>query len=132
MMAPALPPHVLVIDDDPVLRALFHDLLTDEGYRVSSRGVSRDEEPEAIAALAPDLIITDSMGHAGDGLTASLRSLRTDPRLARTPVVVCTGAVRDLDDLDGGVAALGVRVVLKPFAIDHLLAVVASALAGAS
>jgi hypothetical protein len=61
-----------------------------------------------------------------------VRSLRADPRPAATPVVPCTGAVRQLGDLDGAVVGLGVRVVLKPFDIDHLLGVVAVALEEAS
>lgn len=122
------PAHILVIEDDPDLRELFHELLADEGYCVSSRGTPAADIPGALASLAPDLIVTDSMGHAGESLTASLRSLRADLRLTRTPVILCTGAVRKLHDLDGAIADLGVRVVLKPFDIDHLLGVVAAAL----
>ena len=126
------PVHVLVVEDDPDLRDLFHDLLTDEGYRVSSRGTPAADVPGVLALLAPNLIVTDSMGHSGDSLIASLRSLRADLRIAKTPVVLCTGAVRKLQDLDGAIADLGVRVVLKPFDIDHLLGVVAVALEEAS
>ena len=68
------------------------------------------------------------MGHSGESLASSLRSLRADLRPARTPVVLCTGAVRKHRDLDGAITDIGVRVVLKPFDVDHLLGVVAAAL----
>jgi CheY-like chemotaxis protein len=118
--------HVLVVDDDESLIDLYRDVLGDEGYRITAL-TDAPGDPAIVRALAPDVLLLDlRLGNGLDG-PSLLDRLATDPATAAIPVVLCTGDVREVEALrrrDGGLAA---AVVFKPFDLDHLLAVVATA-----
>jgi CheY-like chemotaxis protein len=59
---------------------------------------------------------------------STLQMLRMSPKLGSIPVVLCTGAVREVEALSGHLLEMGVRVVLKPFSIYRLLDVITEAL----
>ncbi len=83
-------PLVLVVDDTPVMLALYGHSLTSAGYRVSTA----DNGPAALQLLeaqTPDLIVLDFMMPGMDGIEV-LRRIRTDPRLAPIPVVMLTAS----------------------------------------
>ncbi len=61
-----------------------------------------------------------------------LQMLRMNLRTAAIPVVLCTGAVREVEALQGHLNEMAVRVVLKPFNIDRLKDAIALSLADAS
>jgi CheY-like chemotaxis protein len=54
--------------------------------------------------------------------------IRLDPTTAKIPVVVCTAAVHIVEQLQAHLASMGIRVVLKPFELDHLLTAIRDAL----
>ena len=122
-------PHVLVVNDTQELLDLFRELLEDEGYRVTISVACLDTDEVQI--LAPDLIIQDLLFEQSPekGWTF-LTLMRLTPTLAHVPLILCTAATDVVKD--AGMAAelrqLGVRVVLKPFAIEELLAVLREAL----
>ncbi len=122
------PRHVLAINNDAGVLAVFRDLLEDEGYRVTTRGYA-ERDLGAIAALAPDLIVLDYMWAGDDNGWSLLQLLRMDRRTAAIPIVLCTGAVREVEALRPRLEELDIRVVLKPFNIDELAATIAEALA---
>lgn len=121
---PDAPKHILVINDTPTILDLFQDVLGDAGYRVT---VDHFDAPTAdqltsIKTLRPDLIVLDFIV-GGEALGWQLlQLLKMDRETAKIPIVVCTGAVRQVTELQGHLTAMGVGVVLKPFDIDHLLA----------
>lgn len=57
-----------------------------------------------------------------------LNLLTIDRRTHHIPVVLCTGAVTEARDMEEHLLSIGVRVVLKPFDIDHLISVVRESL----
>ncbi len=119
--------HVLVIDDTPAILDLFRDLLEEEGYRVSLENfsVAASEKLAPIRALKPDLIVLDYMV-GGEGLGWQLlQLLKMDRSTTTIPVIICTAAVRQVEELKGHLLDMGVAVVLKPFDIDRLLAEIA-------
>lgn len=120
-------PHILAVNDSADVLALFDDLLSDEGYRVSTMSVLTRDLAE-IAALRPDLIILDYMWSTSDDSWSLLQMLRMDPRMRAIPIVLCTGAVRQVEPLTARLREMDVSVVPKPFDIDELLVVVADAL----
>ena len=131
--APSLdgrPPHVLAINNDQAVLALDRDLLEDEGHRVSTQTYF-DKDLAAIKEMRPDLIVLDYMWANEDASWTLLQMLRMDPGTAPIPIVLCTAAAREVEALTGHLEDMGVRVVLKPFNIAHLVAVIAEALAGA-
>ena len=123
------PAHVLVMDDTPVILELLQELLEDEGYRVTT---CRDllDLPQ-IRAVHPDVIVQD-LRFAGvqEASSQLLTAARRDPALAHIPIILCTAAMRVVQDavMAEQLRQLRVRVVLKPFDIDELLAVLAEAL----
>ncbi|HEU0113579.1 MAG TPA: response regulator [Thermomicrobiales bacterium] len=119
--------HVLALNNDAMVLALFRDLLEDEGYRVSTQ-TYLDKDLAGIVALAPDLIILDYMWSSDDQGWSYLQMLRMDPQTAKLPIVLCTAAVREVEALEAHLAEMAVRVVLKPFHIDQLLDAVRGAL----
>ncbi len=124
-------PHVLCINNDQAVLGLYRQLLDDGGarhYRVSTRAFI-DHDLDTLAALAPDLIVLDYMWADEDAGWTLLQMLRMDRRTAPVPIVLCTGAVREVEALQGHLADMGVVVVLKPFNIDLLEDTIAAALA---
>ena len=70
------------------------------------------------------------MWSSDDAGWSLLQMLRMDPRTANIPIVLCTGAVREVEALKARLDEMHVRVVLKPFNIDELAATIASELDG--
>lgn len=128
-MATAAGKHILAINNEPDMLTLFTQLLGDEGYRVSTRRYA-ERDIDAIAALGPDLIVLDYMWPTEDAGWTLLQMLKASPKTAAIPIVLCTGARRQVDDLAGRLAEMGVKVVLKPFEIQELLDKIAQGLNG--
>src|ERR1700712_2463572 len=121
--------HILAINNEPDMLALFAELLEDEGYRVTTRRYA-ERGVDAIAEIAPDLIVLDYMWPSEDEGWTLLQMLKASPKTAKIPIVLCTGAKRQVDELAGRLVELHIAVVLKPFEIDELLVKVAEGLGG--
>ena len=116
--------HILVVNDTPAILDLFRDFLEDEGYRVSTDTftVAVETKLADVKELKPDLIILDYI-IGGEGLGWQLlQLLRMDRDTASIPIIICTAAVRQVEELQGHLQDIGVAVVLKPFDIDHVIA----------
>ncbi|CAN5249145.1 hypothetical protein BH23CHL9_BH23CHL9_00290 [soil metagenome] len=111
---------ILIVDDEPDIRATVSAMLEIEGYDV-------DEATDGAAALSaieqriPDIILLDMRMPVLDGwgFAAELRR-----RGHRTPIVVMTAA-RDAARWAGDIAASA--FVAKPFGYDDLINAVESA-----
>lgn len=121
-------PSILVIDDQPELREILHDLLTEEGCHVSTRA---SHDLAEITRLAPDLIILEVVMRDGPSGLEVIQQYRVNPRTAHVPLVICTAAVHLAAQI---VPLLAERdhLVLKPFDLDDLLDAVRSGLGHAS
>ena len=91
------------------------------------------KDPAALLAdvehLAPDAVVLDYL-IGGEALGWQfLQMLKMHPPTAGIPVVICTAAVKQVEELRPHLDAQGIGVVLKPFDIGQLLAAVAEALA---
>ncbi len=120
-------PHVLVVEDDPVVADLVAFRLQRLGLEVT---VESDGESGLAAArrLRPDLVVLDWLMPRMDGLEVC-RALRADadPALARTPVLLLTAKSQD-PDLERGFAAGATDFIAKPFSTRELASRVAAAL----
>ncbi len=116
--------HVLIVDDDPDIRAILSELLTEEGYVVSLQSHARKTLVD-LAVLAPDLFILDYFGSAECSGWELFELLRGAAQFRDTPVLFCTGAVPQMAARSAQLAAMRARVLFKPFDIDELLAEVA-------
>jgi CheY-like chemotaxis protein len=116
--------HIFVINDTIAILELFTALLEDEGYRVTTDGFSIEmvELLSRVKADRPDLLVLDFLIQDEGKGWQFLQMLKMDRDTRDLPVVVCTAAVKLVEDLQTHLDAMGVGVVLKPFDIDHLLA----------
>ncbi|MGI5528995.1 response regulator transcription factor [Streptomyces syringium] len=114
---PDAAPAVLVVDDDPDVRAAVVDGLSVEGYTVRSAADGL-EALSSVATAPPAAIVLDLAMPVLDGL-AVCRRLRDLGD--RTPVLVLTA--RDaVSDRVAGLDAGADDYLVKPFALDELLA----------
>ncbi|MFT4040379.1 MAG: hypothetical protein QM692_19520 [Thermomicrobiales bacterium] len=121
----AIPPHILIMDACAPVRDLLLDALAPAGYRLTAWHALLDIAD--VAALQPDLIIMERV-FAGS-MAASrqfLRQASQDPTLTRVPVVLSTtqsprGCGRPATE---ALQDEAVHLLIKPYAIDDLLALV--------
>ena len=114
----AVPPTVLVIEDDAAIGDLVGELLSDEGAVVV-----RAEDARSGLGLAndgrPDLILLDHRLPDATGASV-LHALRQVDATRGIPVVMMSGSAQQLSSLVPAPDAL----VAKPFDLDDLLHVV--------
>lgn len=109
-------PHVLAVDDDPAIRALLADYLSDNELRVSTAASGAE-----LAALMDretiDLVILDVRLQGEDGMQIA-RRLREQSAI---PILMLTGRAEEADRVMG--LELGADDYLtKPFSTRELLA----------
>jgi CheY-like chemotaxis protein len=105
---------VLVVDDEPDIRATVSAMLTGEGYRVREATNGADAL-RAIASETPDLILLDMRMPVLDGWGFAHELRRSGHRI---PIVVMTAA-RDSARWASEIAASA--FLAKPFGYDDLL-----------
>ncbi len=90
---------ILVVDDDPLLRTILADQLTEAGYVVRT---AEDGEAalEKVAADPPDLILLDIVMPKLDGFEVC-RRLKADARTILIPVVLLTALTATADRIHG-------------------------------
>jgi len=115
-MSETIQPHILVVDDDPQIRDLLKDYLTQNELRVSvtsnGNGMSA-----ALTEHALDLVVLDLRLGGEDGLALG-RKLREESAI---PVIMLTG-VRDEADRIMGLELGADDYLTKPFSPRELLA----------
>lgn len=120
-----MPPHLLVVEDDPEMRDLLRKVLEKEGYAVSVAPGTR----EAIASLSEarfDLVVTDLVMPGNGGLEI-LRIIREgNPAF---PVIIIT-AFGDWGSYSQALEMGAAAFISKPLRMAELIAAIHAALAG--
>src|ERR1700686_5373699 len=109
-------PDILVVDDDPQIRDLLRDYLTQNELRVSVTSTGK-EMLAILADHAIDLVVLDLRLAGEDGM-ALARKLREESAI---PVIILTG-VRDEADRIMGLELGADDYLTKPFSPRELLA----------
>ena len=111
---------VLVVDDEPEIRALLERLLKSKGYRV----VSTDNGRAALGMVkehAPDLILLDAMLPEVHGFDIA-RRIKASKRYAHIPIVMVSAVYRGWRFAEDLRESCGVEhFVEKPFKIADVL-----------
>lgn len=106
---------VLVVDDDPDIRALLVSVLADDGYDAAA-AANGYEALEILDRWTADLVVLDLMMPVMDGWTFARRM--RDARRGDVPIVILSAAT----DLGRHAATIGAAgVIPKPFDLDTLL-----------
>lgn len=112
--------HVVVVNDTEEILELFEEIITGLGHRVTKLGYAPTDGRE-IAELKPDLCIIDFVlgGREFEGWQL-IQKLRMMPATEKLPIVACTGAVREVREMEGKLAEKNVRILYKPFGASDL------------
>ena len=121
------PACILVVDDDPEMRALLSDVLRNEGYEV----VEAKDGTEAVLALRSrtfDVIVMDKNmpGPSGLDLLPGFR------RVAPHSQVIMMTAFGDVPSYMEAVEKGAVEFLFKPFRMEEMKAAIAKAIGSAS
>lgn len=122
-------PHILVINDAQEVLEVVKELLEEEGYRVTIHSTAI-RDLDRIREIDPDLVVLDHLMGAEEYGWQMVQKIRLSREFAELPMIVCTAAMKMVEELQGHLRAKNVTVVLKPFDIDDLLRAVSTALAG--
>lgn len=88
-------PRILVVDDDPGIREVLTEYLSQHGYAAEGAATAAEMD-RAIAARAPDLIVLDLMMPGEDGLSVCRRMAGAGP-----PIVMLSAMGEDTDRIIG-------------------------------
>lgn len=102
---------ILVVEDDFVLKDLYVELLTDEGYEVDS-AVDGEEGLEKIQRGGWDLVLLDIILPKIDGLQIMERIKKSPPKEKNGPVVFLTNLGND-QAIKKGLSLGGIGYLIK-------------------
>ena len=123
---PAQPSTILVVDDNPDLRAYVSRILRQENYQVWTAR-NGDEGFRVVQEQRPKLIVTDLMMPVVSGLDL-IRMIRAEDELKGTPIILLTAKADEATRIEG--TERGADAYLsKPFNDRELLAEVRNLLA---
>ncbi|UQW76612.1 response regulator [Pseudomonas avellanae] len=107
---------VLIVEDDPAVRALVSEVLSELGYAFIEAGQATDAVPILESAQRIDLLISDVglPGMNGRQLAEIARQLRPELKVLFITGYAEHAAVR------AGFLDTGMELITKPFAFDHL------------
>ena len=118
---------VLIADDDVAIADLLVQSLIEEGFD-AQKSVQSLRFYDMVRSYQPDLILLDLMMPYLDG-EDELRLMKLSPDTSHIPVIVVT-AKPDVQIMEPRLRELGVlHVVLKPFDLNSLMALVKSTIA---
>lgn len=117
---------ILLVEEDVSLRDVLQEAFEDEGYRVCSRGQA--PSVDEVAEMHPDLMLLDVTSRVdGDGWSL-VAEMKATPDVADVPIVVCADGGAFVSQANVRERASAAAILAKPFSLDDLLPVVATAL----
>ncbi|MFO0931263.1 MAG: response regulator transcription factor [Planctomycetota bacterium] len=117
---------VVVVDDEPAVLQMTSSLLMAAGFRTTTFA-DGDEALVALRQDPPDLLLLDVLLRGRTGIEIC-SEIRNDPRLARVPVILVTGAHVSVADQVLGFGVGADDYVLKPWTPEILLSRVSAVL----
>lgn len=117
---------VAVINDDTDFLRLMEEVLSDEGYDVDLMRTFENTH-ERVRESQPDVVICDIVMRLEERGWELVEMLTLDPKTRDIPVIVCSAAVRQLDERRETLERQGIRAIAKPFDLATLLATIEEA-----
>lgn len=118
--------HLLLVDDNPTQRKLDVLRFEEAGFRVTAAPGGK-EAAAAVAALAPDIVVTDVLMPDMDGFELC-EAIRSDAALTNVPVVLVSSHYDEEHDVALGLSVGASSFVLRSAGGHHLLDAVLDAL----
>jgi twitching motility two-component system response regulator PilH len=114
---------VLIVDDSPTERLFLTELLTRQGFVVTT-AESAEDALAKVKQVAPDLILMDVVMPGQNGFQLT-RTLSKDPATQEIPVIMCTSKNQQTDRIWG--LRQGARdYITKPVKPDELFEKIAA------
>ena len=111
---------VTVVNDHPEFLALLAEFLGEEGYEVLT--IPKHQGAfEQIKESKPDIIICDLMFDNMPAGWALLDMLYLDPDTRALPVILCSAATKQVQEVSASFAGKGIVWLEKPFELEKLL-----------
>lgn len=111
-------PRILLVEDDPALRATLAEVLEERGFHVDCAGNGRQALETLDQTPTPSAILLDLAMPVMDGWAFRAQQQR-DPRLARIPTIVLSASLHaEGRHFDGPAPA---ATFAKPFDLNQLL-----------
>ena len=124
-----MPKHILIINDTAEILELFREILhVEAGYEVTLTSFQPEIMSDILEAK-PDLIISDHVFGEEKIGWQFVQRLKMVRETADIPIIVCSGAVKELKEMEGFLTAKNIGILYKPFDVDELLDLVARQLA---
>ncbi len=117
--------HILVVEDDRDIADLIRHYLVRAGHRVEVCGSGSDALGR-VREATPDVLILDLMLPGTSGIDVC-RAIRSDPAIARLPIIMVTARAQESDRVLGLESGAD-DYVTKPFSPRELVARVAALL----
>lgn len=115
--------HVMVIDDSSTFLDLIQDVLEDAGFDTRTDSHMSTDAAKS-SQFMPDLLIVNTMfGEEGRGIEL-VEELKLDPFTAHIPLILCCSPKAEILALEDHLTSHHVRLLLKPFTRDELLATI--------
>ena len=119
-----MPKHILVVNDTQEILELFRAILEEEaGFTVTLTSV-QPQMLEMVKDVKPDLIISDHVFGEEKTGWQFIQRLKMDRETADIPIIVCSGAVKELKEMEGYLMSKDIGVLYKPFDVDELIQLV--------
>jgi DNA-binding response OmpR family regulator len=111
---------ILVVNDTEEILELFQIIIEGMGHEMLPMTYAPDDLAR-IVEVDPDLVIVDFV-MGGDEFRGwqLVQKLKMNRDTERLPIIICTGAKREIHEYEGWLTEKGIAVVLKPFSIDDL------------
>ena len=115
--------HILVVDDERLVRWAVAETLGERGYEVSEAVDAESARRAILTAPAPDLVLLDLRLPDSDDLDLASQIRKQAPK---TPIVLMTAF--GTPDVLTRAAGLGISILIKPFDLQDLTSIVDRAL----
>lgn len=119
---------VAVINDDTDFLGLMEEVLTEEGYDVDLMRTFEDAH-DHVRRSKPDVVILDLVVKYEERGWQLVEMLTLDPKTREIPLIVCSAAVRALEERQAVLEEQGIVAIAKPFDLARLLAAIHDAIA---
>lgn len=114
----------MLVDDADFMRLVLRDVLEKNGYEIVAEARDGQEAVAFYTELRPDLVLLDVTMPVMDGISALKEIRRADPAARVIVVSSLSSRAIVLETMKAG----AITFVAKPFAADHLLEIIKSAL----
>ncbi len=119
-----MPKRIMVVNDTQEILELFYEVLHVEGGYEVELCSHVPQMMNIVQEIKPDLIISDHVFGEEKIGWQFIQRLKMNRETADIPVIVCSGAVKELKEMEGYLVSKNIGLLYKPFDIDELLSLV--------